>query len=188
MNNKKITIEAYKFVEENQANSDIYFKGHVLPVAHGCKEYAPHVGADPFIAELGGLFHDCGYSKNHETNSGDHIINGIKIASEYLNELKVDQNTIVKVLDCIRTHDGNLKPTSPIENVVVNDVDSIMFFRHPQTSYDLLKRFDFDNPEILERMRTHADKTLKIIHNSFFKDMGEKAYAGFLSWLDSFKG
>lgn len=177
-------------VKKRTAHADIYFVNHVEPVAKKCRTFAPVLGADRLVCYLGGLLHDIGYTENYDSKQ-NHIANGIVIARQLLEDtfLEVDdkKSVIDSVVDCIRTHDGNLTAYSPIENRVVNDVDCVEFFKHPKMAYMLFRRFGFSPDVVVEKLKVHAKKNMENIDLDYFRSMGEDLYPLFLENLEKLR-
>ncbi|WP_179021906.1 Pycsar system effector family protein [Winogradskyella forsetii] len=74
------------------------------------------------ILELTALLHDVGYTKGCE----NHEEEGVKIATEFLKEKKVDEDIIQSVADCIMATKFDTKPTKKLEKII-RDADSSHF-------------------------------------------------------------
>lgn len=177
----------YHMVRERQANSRIYFPLHILPVAMQCRTFAPRFGADQIITELGGLLHDIGYvekdyldPEEFTENQQDHISIGTKVAKGMLEEADIPEEYRKPIIDCIRTHDGNVTDKSPIENILVNDIDAFAFFQYPHMSYRMgIEAFGWDPRTTLKKICEHAEETYSCIRTTFFHDLATPLYENF---------
>tara|TARA_Y100000310_G_scaffold322897_1_gene382564 strand:- start:676 stop:1269 length:594 start_codon:yes stop_codon:yes gene_type:complete len=117
--------DLWRFARMN-SQSKLYFLHHECKVAWGSNEVAKELDANPDISEIAGLMHDLGYS----VDTGDHIQASVDLASRALAEFGVGYDEANKIKSAISTHDSHLDVLStPLENVVVNDVDAGSFFR-----------------------------------------------------------
>ena len=192
---REVMQSLYARVELLTPHADLYFIYHVEPVARNCLMYAERFRqagcfVDPVICQLGGLFHDIGYTKEYEVEEKDHIDRGIVITSNILDEYAIGGVYKDKILDCILTHDGNLSRSRyscnnliPLENVIVNDVDALCFFDWP---FDKLIEFARDRlkaPSLRESLRQEAEKTLSYIHNPLFETFATVEHKVFMEKL-----
>ena len=180
--------QMYRRVEHITPHSDIYFSDHIRPTARNCFVYATHLTKsdptiDPVVCEMGGLLHDIGYSKEFESEENDHIVKGTKMAADILGEINMGKDHIEQIVDTIWTHDGNLNrsryKTTPINNKIVNDVDSMQLFDWPlPTLLEFLHRLqpDRSNKEIAKGILDHVHQTFKYISLPFFQDLARPKY------------
>ena len=77
-------------------------------------------GGEKYIVIAGAWLHDVGLV---EGNKG-HCFKGGKIAKKFLAELKIDNDTITKIVHCIEAHDGEIEAKS-IEAKIVHDSDTV---------------------------------------------------------------
>ncbi|MGK0209562.1 MAG: putative nucleotidyltransferase with HDIG domain [Patescibacteria group bacterium] len=166
METKKEIEDAYSFAKKTYANSDIYFRDHIIPVANISRRYATELKADPLITELGGLFHDIGYTENYNPKEEDHIQEGIKITSQYLKDTKIPKKTQLQIIDCIRTHDGNLKNNSPLENIIVHDIDLMSSIDQTLPMLRLMSKWGISLQEGISRLEEDAVKNMSQISNN----------------------
>jgi hypothetical protein len=184
---EEIISDSYNFVRENLANSDIYFGGHVKPVARMCKKYSIQFGGNPFVCEMGGLFHDIGYTEDYSPVEEDHIIQGQEITRDFLTGKGLEGYFLNKIVDCVRTHDGNLDKNSPIENVIVNDCDAISYFDQIPTMLRLMGRWSVGLKEGIGKLRVHGVETYSNVSNHpFFRELADERYDVFSKNLDYF--
>lgn len=185
----------YNKARELTAHSDIYFPNHVLLVAKSCLRYGKIFEMtgqelDPVICEITGLFHDIGYTEKYEPEEKDHIAKGVRLTPKILEESGIISCYSDRIVDCIRTHDGNLNKTHhgidgqpKLENIVVNDVDSMALFDWPIKNLIMFveERLKLDNP--IKRIEEHANITFNYIHHDYFKFLAEPKYRIFLEQL-----
>ncbi|MBI2105466.1 HD domain-containing protein [Candidatus Woesearchaeota archaeon] len=127
------------YVSKNQANSPLYTLKHVFPAAKIGVEMAKKLEADSLIVEAGLLLHDIGYHKDYKSKERDHIFRGIDISLALLSDLGIHKLVRDRIIDTIRTHDGRLESSSPIENFVVNDADQVAVFTELPWMYQLMR-------------------------------------------------
>lgn len=169
--------KAYLLAEKHTLHSQIYYHLHVVPVAQEAKMTANILKADQDICELAGLFHDIGYTEDYSPED-DHIKKGIVIADkEILPYLDIAEEDKEKILDCIRTHDGNLKQDSPLENRIVNDADAFSFFLHPECGLRLyLECFKINETKTIDLLKKHAEETFSMISLPYFRKKTKPFY------------
>jgi len=119
----RILSAAQDFVSElfsSKVDKDIHFHTlqHTLEVLAGCETMADYYhleDEDRFALMLAAWFHDTGYSggqaMGHENVS-------VELATRFLNEHKVNQNVINKVVGCINATRLPQNPTSLIEQII----------------------------------------------------------------------
>ena len=88
---------------------------HAIEVAHLAALLAAELGADVYIAKLGGLLHDIGKAVTHEME-GPHALVGAEIARRC--------GLPEKVVNCIASHHGEEEPQS-LEAIIVAIADAI---------------------------------------------------------------
>ena len=77
---------------------------HALGVAKSAKDFAETLGADLFVAQVGGLLHDIGAAK---FGKDDHHITGVQLASPILLQCACPLEFIGVILSCIYSHRGS---------------------------------------------------------------------------------
>jgi putative nucleotidyltransferase with HDIG domain len=77
---------------------------HVLNVSRFAKDFALKIGANPFIAEAGGLLHDLGAAKFGKEN---HHITGVQEASLVLVKCECPLELVGPILSTIYSHRGS---------------------------------------------------------------------------------
>lgn len=95
---------------------------HVYRVWKLAKHIAVDEQADCFVVELAAILHDIADYKFH---GGDHDV-GLKVSREWLEKLEVDEEVIVKVLECIAVCSFS-KGEQPktVEAAIVQDADRL---------------------------------------------------------------
>lgn len=174
------------YVSENQANAPLYTLKHVFPAAEIGLDLAFELEADPEVVEAGLLLHDIGYHKIYESTEKDHIIRGIAIASDFLSSnLGLPMAHVNIIIDTIRTHDGRLDLTSPIENIIVNDADQVAVFTELPWMYDLMRNsFNMTHERALTGCLQEAWKSYnKVISLDYTKERFEQEYELTKQWL-----
>jgi len=187
MDNEKFQKVCHR-AKEVMANSDIYFDGHAMPISRQSGVYAKEMfNGSEEVCRLGGLLHDIGYTKNYEPSRGEHIEYGMKVAENILSQAEYESKTIDRVVDCIRTHDNNLELNSPIENIIVHDVDLLASMDQVPMAIELIQRFGDSYDGALERIRADVDKKREWISHPFFREMSNAKYDSFLLNLELMK-
>ena len=98
MNREQIIEGTVEFVKEVLANAEGgHDWWHIYRVWKSAKQIAQSEDVDLFVVELGALLHDIADSKFHD---GDETV-GPRIAKEFLQSLKVDEETITHVENVI---------------------------------------------------------------------------------------
>lgn len=124
---QNIIIERTKeFVEQQligaEAGHDWF---HIQRVYNNAVNIANNITCDIFVVKLGALLHDIADSKFHD---GDETV-GPRVASEFLLNLKVDQDVIdhvVNIIEHISFKGGNVVKTfSSIELDILQDADRL---------------------------------------------------------------
>jgi len=156
------------------ASSDIYFRGHLVQVAKNSKYIARELNANQDVCEIAGLLHDIGYPRYFDRRKEDHILKGIRISEDLLNNLGFDLDTIEPVIDCIRTHDNHLEDKSPLENRIVHDTDFIVAMDNIKTSIELMREWGFSYLESLDRIKQDVTKKIEWINLKLFKDLAKE--------------
>ncbi len=184
-NYKEIISKSYDFVRENLANSDVYFEGHIKPVARMCRNYAEKFEENEVICELGGLFHDIGYIDDYNPREEDHIIKGQEITRNFLGETGLEDYFINRITNCIKTHDGNLGKNPRMENIIVNDCDAISYFDQIPTMLRLMGKWGVGFKEGINKLRDHGIETYSNVSNHpFFRELADERYEVFSKNLD----
>lgn len=193
-----IKKEIYLRVKELTSHSDIYFPDHLILVANNClsygKEFEKDNDVDPILCEIAGLVHDIGYTERYEEIEGDHIIKGVSLLENLLPEFGINGYYLEKIQDCVYTHDGNLHRSKfskydkpPLENIIVNDVDSMCLFEWPINSiinFSERLRPGKSKIEILSSIINHANKTFDYIYHEYFKELAKPKYESFIKKLE----
>lgn len=190
----------YQVVKELTPHSDIYFQDHILLVANNClhygKEFEKNADVDPVLCEIAGLVHDIGYTKKYEEIEGDHITRGISLLGDLLPKFGITGYYLEKIQDCVYTHDGNLhrskfkKNEPPLENIIVNDVDSMCLFEWPIESlieFSNRLRSGRSQKEVIKGILDHANKTFLYIYHEYFKELAKMKYEKFVRELEKRK-
>jgi uncharacterized protein len=98
---------------------------HIVRVTKIAMQIGIKEGADLFIIELGAMLHDLGDFKFH---NGDDTV-GPRMVTEWLQNLKVDNSTITKVVDIVKqiSYKGAdvETPMSTLEGQIVQDADRL---------------------------------------------------------------
>lgn len=179
MNNSEQLARITERVIELTPHSKISLPLHIFPTAQQCKFYAQKFKADPFVTEAAGLLHDIGYAEGYNSKRQDHIDNGVRIAARILTEQDIPWEKASRIIDCIRTHDGNLKPNSQIENIIVNDADALTFLRYPEAAWYLFtEKFEMSSEKAAKSIREHAQMSYGIIRIPEIKKLAEPAFLG----------
>lgn len=98
---------------------------HIVRVTKTAMQIGIKEGADLFIVELGAMLHDLGDFKFH---NGDDTV-GPRMVSEWLGKMKLDSETIKKVVDIVKeiSYKGSEveTPMSTLEGEIVQDADRL---------------------------------------------------------------
>ncbi|MBC5773512.1 HD domain-containing protein [Pontibacter sp. KCTC 32443] len=98
---------------------------HILRVWNNAKTIAATEKADLFIVELAALLHDIG---DHKFHNGDETI-GPRMATEWLTQLKVEDNIIATIVAIIKELSfkgaGTTSDMSSLEGCIVQDADRL---------------------------------------------------------------
>ncbi|MBR9679482.1 MAG: HDIG domain-containing protein, partial [Candidatus Altiarchaeota archaeon] len=113
---------------EDDAFKTQYYVSHGNRVSELAEQAAIELGADPLVCKLAGKFHDIGYSSNSENSKEQHIKKGVKITRDVLSGLMMPTDYVDRVVSCVQTHDDSFDEVPSIENLIVNDVDVLVFF------------------------------------------------------------
>src|SRR5204863_1600413 len=119
----RILSAAQDFVSDlfiNKVNKTIHFHTlqHTQEVVAGCEtmaEYYHIEDEDRFALLLAAWFHDTGYSGG---KAAGHENLSIELAAKFLNEHKINQNIITKVIGCINATRLPQNPNSLIEQII----------------------------------------------------------------------
>ena len=119
----RILSAAQDFVSDlflNKVNKTIHFHTlqHTQEVVAGCEtmaEYYHIEDEDRFALLLAAWFHDTGYSGG---KAAGHENLSIELATKFLNDHKVNQNIITKVIGCINATRLPQNPNSLIEQII----------------------------------------------------------------------
>jgi hypothetical protein len=93
---------------------------HLFRVNKIARHLQESEGGELDIILAGGWLHDVGLIEGNK----DHCFKGMRIARELLEKLKVDEETISRILHCIEAHDGEVEAKT-VEAKVVHDADTI---------------------------------------------------------------
>ena len=126
MNQQSIIEKSVSFVRETLSGAEGgHDWWHIYRVWNTARYIAGHEKADPFIVELGALFHDIADSKFH---SGDERI-GPAMAKEFLGSLPVNTEVIdhvLKIIEHVSFKGGNeLQKFKSPELDVIQDADRL---------------------------------------------------------------
>lgn len=180
------------------SNGDLYLPEHIRPVARNCKLYATHLAQtdesiDPIVCEIGGLFHDVGYSRVYESAESDHIAKGVEMAPGILAYVGITGDYAEQIVDTIWTHDGNLNRSrygeAPLNNQIVNDVDAMQLFDWNLASLmEFSLRLQPDRPtnEVAQGLLEHVHQTIPYITMPFFKELAQPKYDARVRELEAF--
>ena len=196
---KNIKKRLYLKIKELTPHSDIYFSDHLTLVASNClnygREFEKNNDVDPILCEIAGLVHDIGYTEKYEEIEGDHIIKGVILLEDLLPKFGITGYYLEKIQDCVYTHDGNLHRSKfkkneelALENIIVNDVDSMCLFEWPINSiinFSERLRPEKSKIEILSSIINHAHKTFDYIYYGYFKQLARPKYESFVKKLEN---
>ena len=123
---EEIIKKVEEYVQGYMADDLHHDYWHAKRVARYAVQIAREEGADEYIVELAALLHDIG--KRFEKEEGrSHTIIGSEIVRRVLGEFGVDDETIDRVLECVKSHSrisSRRKPES-LEAEVIYDADGL---------------------------------------------------------------
>ena len=101
---------------------------HVMRVYKNAREIAKNEKADMEVVEIAALLHDIGSENEIKDSTGktDHAIESAKLAKPFLQKLKIPEEKIQHILDCIISHRYRTenKPKT-LEAKIVFDADKL---------------------------------------------------------------
>ncbi len=123
MNKEQILLETEEYTKkELTGESTGHDWWHVYRVWQLAKRIAEAEKADTFIVEMAVLLHDIA---DHKFHNGDHEV-GVTVSRTWMEDKKMNEETIVQVLDCIRgcSFSSGHEATT-IESQIVQDADRL---------------------------------------------------------------
>ncbi|WP_250419063.1 MULTISPECIES: HD domain-containing protein [Pontibacter] len=133
MSNYKTMLTQQEIIDQTATHVQALLSGegsghdwwHILRVWNNAKTIAATEKADLFIVELAALLHDIG---DHKFHNGDETI-GPRMATEWLTQLKVEDNIIATIVAIIKELSfkgaGTTSDMSSLEGCIVQDADRL---------------------------------------------------------------
>jgi putative nucleotidyltransferase with HDIG domain len=159
---RKIVIDVCKQLERLDD-----YNYHISVVENLAVDLGKRFGADEEILRIAALLHDIGRIKFGPER---HEETGAIEAEKILKELKLEEKTIEKIIECIKEH-RHEKPTIPVslEAKILKIADAYSHFKKPLEIAYMAVKMGFGLEESLFWMKNKLEKDLK-----FLKEMSNE--------------